>query len=946
MVLGELRSSRRVYSAKWHILAIFFVVFLATSLLQPLRAHAVTDFSCGTSGTYQVDSSGVVTGNTSCVGNLTLDPSVTAIGPNAFSSTNLGAVVIPGNVVTIGDGAFRLATMSALTLQAGIRTIGAHAFRQMGGSGLDISIPDTVTSLGSSAFENSLLGNIVIGNGVTDILGQTFYNNFGYGAESVQFGSGLRTIGGAAFVGYRSGTLDLPEGLTAIGDRAFEGAGSLGSIFLPNSLTSIGSGAFAQSTPSFVIYCGTATAVSTYGFNSASSGQQASQCAKVVMFDANGGSNSMNPQLSTPNQNANLTPNSYSYSGAVFTGWNTKVDGTGQPFTDGQNYNFAVHLKLFAQWRILPRVSFSGNGGNGYMPDVSSDVPAALPVNSFIKCNATFSGWNTDQFGNGTPYGDEAQFPFSSTSTTLYAQWQSSNAGQHAIEAMFGPVGAQGGQSAVAERIWDIEIDPESGDVYIAGVFVNAGGVSVADYIAMWDGSSWNALGNTPLIVGPNGGIPSVTDIAIASNGDVYVTGNFSIPNVSDYVAMWDGSSWHALGSQTAFNSNGESIAISDDGTVFVGGRFTNVAGIAAADYVAVWNAGTWSALGGVSGNGALTRSVLSLALGSGGDLYAAGQFRDAGGIPQADYIARWDGTSWNALGSGSLNNGVMLTSVTKLAVDTRTGQDIVYASAYPYYIDPDGNWIFRGNLWKWDGVGWDQGFSDVVFDRPISDIEIAQTGVIVGGYFLTTGVSQDIQCNESQRLLAFNDGSSTVGFSASDAQPSFSSLNTQSQIFRLQYGYGMDALALGLDGRLFVSGTFLDADGHSDADWLAVSSHRFISSAQVGSGGENSGGNGSNGGSGDAGSSPLVSPPTQSAYSSVSVVDFQPAVEGTSQVNKQETLETDDSLLMNEDAAPLRTTPPPLDPLVTMGFTSAGAAVIFLGIFLWWRRRKLVIEG
>jgi hypothetical protein len=33
--------------------------------------------------------------------------------------------------------------------------------------------------------------------------------------------------------------------------------------------------------------------------------------------------------------------------------------------------------------------------------------------------------------------------------------------------------------------------------------------------------------------------------------------------------------------------------------------------------------------------------------------VYVGGWFTDAGGNPNADYIARWDGSQWHALGSG-----------------------------------------------------------------------------------------------------------------------------------------------------------------------------------------------------------------------------------------------------------------------------------------------------
>jgi hypothetical protein len=53
-----------------------------------------------------------------------------------------------------------------------------------------------------------------------------------------------------------------------------------------------------------------------------------------------------------------------------------------------------------------------------------------------------------------------------------------------------------------------------------------------------------------------------------------------------------------------------------------------------------------------------MNRTVTALAV-SGSDLYASGSFTNAGGIA-ANYIAKWNGTSWNALGSGM--NGTVWT--------------------------------------------------------------------------------------------------------------------------------------------------------------------------------------------------------------------------------------------------------------------------------------------
>src|SRR6266498_1548888 len=61
-----------------------------------------------------------------------------------------------------------------------------------------------------------------------------------------------------------------------------------------------------------------------------------------------------------------------------------------------------------------------------------------------------------------------------------------------------------------------------------------------------------------------------------------------------------------------------------------------------------------WTTLG--SGLGGVSYSnVLALAV-SGSDAYAGGNFTTAGGNA-ANYIAKWNGSSWSALGSGMNSN-------------------------------------------------------------------------------------------------------------------------------------------------------------------------------------------------------------------------------------------------------------------------------------------------
>ncbi|MEO7118423.1 MAG: hypothetical protein ABIZ34_05560, partial [Candidatus Limnocylindrales bacterium] len=107
----------------------------------------------------------------------------------------------------------------------------------------------------------------------------------------------------------------------------------------------------------------------------------------------------------------------------------------------------------------------------------------------------------------------------------------------------------------------------------------------------------------------------------------------------------WNGSAWSALGSNGSGDGalNGEvmSLAVSG-GDLYVGGTFTNVAGVSQADRIARWDGSAWSAVGSnPSGNGTFSGYVHDIAI-SATDLYAGGGFQNGAGIAEADYVARW----------------------------------------------------------------------------------------------------------------------------------------------------------------------------------------------------------------------------------------------------------------------------------------------------------------
>jgi hypothetical protein len=171
-------------------------------------------------------------------------------------------------------------------------------------------------------------------------------------------------------------------------------------------------------------------------------------------------------------------------------------------------------------------------------------------------------------------------------------------------------------------------------------------------------------------------------------------------------------------------------LAVSD-GNLYVGGEFQNVAGIPQADYIARWDGTAWSALGSDgAGNGALDAGVRAIAI-HGSNVVVGGFFNDVAGIAGADYVARWTGTGWAALqnlccGAAAINNSVHAL--------TAHG-DFVYAGGY--FTDAGGftgvNYFARYSVPCdcWSSVG-----PAGSITGPVFAIEVGRNRIYVGGLF------------------------------------------------------------------------------------------------------------------------------------------------------------------------------------------------------------------
>ncbi len=206
--------------------------------------------------------------NGTLVTTLTIPDSVTSIGDYAFEGcTSLTSVTIPDSVTSIGDSAFEYCTsLTSVTIPDSVMSIGGSAFR--GCTSLtSVTIPDNVTSIGKLAFCNcTSLTDITVDADNTTYCSEdgVLFNKskteliqypVGNARTSYTIPDSVTSIGYSAFEGCTKLTsVTISGSVTNIVRSAFCNCTSLTSVTIGNSVTSIGNDAFYYCTSLTDVY--------------------------------------------------------------------------------------------------------------------------------------------------------------------------------------------------------------------------------------------------------------------------------------------------------------------------------------------------------------------------------------------------------------------------------------------------------------------------------------------------------------------------------------------------------------------------------------------------------------------------------------------------------------------------------------------------------------------
>lgn len=264
------------------------------------------------------------------------------------------------------------------------------------------------------------------------------------------------------------------------------------------------------------------------------------------------------------------------------------------------------------------------------------------------------------------------------------------------------------------------------------------------------------------------------------------------------------------FGGLPGVNGQVHDAAVYDDGNgpmLYVAGTFDSASGLEASN-IARWNGSSWEALGeGIVGSGIAARAleVFDLQDGRGPGLYVAGLFGLAGGQPVAN-VARFDGDGWSSGGTGITG------PVADLIVFDDGSGPALYAGG-DFVLDvPGQRGIARlvGDAWKVPP----QAFIGNVANLEVFESPQGSRLILSGSFFTASGLTQN-------RLAQWNGSSWSDLGSGGDVE-------LPSEVIELQ------SFDDGNGERLYLTGAGVPLQAWDGFQWTAESTDPSISANRL----------------------------------------------------------------------------------------------------------------
>ncbi len=165
---------------------------------------------------------------------------------------------------------------------------------------------------------------------------------------------------------------------------------------------------------------------------------------------------------------------------------------------------------------------------------------------------------------------------------------------------------------------------------------------------------------------------------------------------------------------ETGASNSVYAFAVDGSGNIYVGGSFSSINGISA-NRVAKWNGSVWSSLGsgtGSTGNGVSLGGsggfVNDLAV-QGNNLYVGGAFskayNNASSNIDANNVVMWNGLTWVPLGNGTGTNGNGVDSNVEALVVSNS--KLYVGGSFERAYNNIGSSILINHIATWDGLVW-----------------------------------------------------------------------------------------------------------------------------------------------------------------------------------------------------------------------------------------------